>query len=398
LFQAINSAIEIRGYVSPMNILTVRSTLPDMGPGTQPLIIASEMRRRGHSVWFATSGGAYTDTVLAAGFEVSIIPELAPDKHSLFAVIRAILMLRKLIIMNRPDVIHGHNATATICAVIAGILLGRRIPAVTSVRGVEERETHQWRNKIWKLTPGILLGVCEKTRERLRGFGVSDGKIRVTYNGVDLNRFLPATSGEVGEREKLGLVGKIVVASTGTMTGPAYFDGPAKGQHNLVKAVGLLKDKHPDLAVLLIGDGPNRIKVEEAARNAGIEERVIFVGRRFDIPELLAATDIYCLASIYGEFFPNSIIEAMSMNLPWIGSDIAGLSELTADNEAGWVSPPGDVEALASNLDRLAGDPELRRKRGQRSREEVEAKLTIEKVCDRILEAYQAAGLPNHKA
>lgn len=377
-----------------MHILTVRSTLPDMGPGTQPLVIAREMRRRGHSVTFATSGGFYLETVRAEGFPVHIIPELAPDKHRPLAVLKAIMKLRSLIAAEPPDVIHGHNAAATILAVAAGRLVGRRLPAVTSVRGVEERSTHQWRNGIWKRTPGLLLGVCEKTREQLLGFGVPDEKIRVTYNGVELDRFQPDSVDGGAERAKLGLTGKIVVGTTGAMTGPTELDGPGKGQHNLVKAVGLLKDRHPDLAVLLVGDGHNCWQVRAAARESGIEERVVFAGRRFDVPEMLSAMDIYCLASIYGEFFPNSIIEAMSMGLPWIGSDIAGLSELTARGEAGWVSPVGDVNALAANLDRLVSDPDLRATRGVRARAEVEQQLSIEKVCDRILATYVDAGMP----
>jgi glycosyltransferase involved in cell wall biosynthesis len=364
-----------------------------MGPGTQPLVIAREMRRRGHSVSFSTSGGAYTDTVRASDFPVHIIPELSPSKHNPFAITKAIFKLRRIIRDENPDVIHGHNAAATICANIAAHLAGRRLPCVTSVRGVEERNTHQWRNQIWKRTPGILLGVAEKTRERLLSFGVPADRIRVTFNGVELERFQPEKVNGAEEREKLGLTGKIVVGTTGAMTGPTELAGPSKGQHNLVKAVGLLKEKHPNLAVLLVGDGHNRRKVEQAAREAGVIDRVVFAGRRFDVPEMLSAMDIYCLASIYGEFFPNSIVEAMAMGLPWIGSDIAGLSELTANGEAGWVSPIDDVETLSTNLDKLVSDESLRKSRGARAKREVIDNLTIEKVCDRIIDAYNHAGL-----
>lgn len=374
-----------------MHILTVRSTLPDMGPGTQPLVIAREMRRRGHTVSFATSGGAYTDVVISEDFTVHFIPELAPEMHRPFSIAKAIKRLAHIIRAERPNIIHGHNAAATICAYLAGCSVGRRLPCVTSVRGVEERDTHQWRNGIWKRTPGVLLGVCENTRERLLSFGVPHDKIRVTYNGVELDRFRKdAVHGPV-ERAKLGLTGKIVVGTTGAMTGPVHLDGPGKGQHNLIMAVALLKDKHPNLTALLIGDGPCRYKVEEIAKKVGVYDRVVFAGRRFDIPEMLSAMDVYCLASIYGEFFPNSIVEAMAMGLPWIGSDIAGLAELTAEGKAGWVTPIGDVEALAVNLDRLISDPNLRIERGRAALEEVTKRLTVEKVCDRIVSAYALA-------
>ncbi|MGL5840120.1 MAG: glycosyltransferase [Sphingorhabdus sp.] len=376
-----------------MKILTVRSSLPDMGPGTQPLTIAKMMRERGHETVFATAGGVYMPNVIEAGFSVEQISELAPDKHNPFAIGMALKKLAGLIARERPDVIHGHNAAATICANFASRLAGRRLPSVTSVRGVEERTSHQWRNGIWKRTPGILLGVCEKTRERLLSFGCPSEKILVTYNGINPELFDPDKSVERNAlREEFGLAGKLVVGSTGAMTGPDELGGPGKGQHILVRAAARLKGEFPDLCVLLVGDGPGRAKVERIVAECGMQDRVVFAGQRFDVPRLLSAMDIYCLASIYGEFFPNSIVEAMCMRLPWIGSDIAGLSELTANNEAGWVSPPGDVKALAANLRLLAVDAQLREQRGRRGRREVLDRFTINAVGDRILKGYELAG------
>lgn len=375
-----------------MHILMVRSILTESGPGTQPLVIARQMRERGHHVTFVTSGGVYVQAVRDAGFPVHIVPQLAPNRHQPWSIAIAIRRLTAIIRQARPDVIHGHNAAATMCAHIAARLGGEKIPCVTSVRGVEERDTHQWRNRIWKHLPGILMGVCERTRERLIGFGVPATKTCVTYNGVDLARFDPGRVSSERNRRELGLEGRIVVGTTGAMVPHSEVNGPTKGQHNLVKAVAALRDRHPELSVLLVGDGPARPCVEEVVRETGMEGRVIFAGRRFDIPEMLSAMDIYCQPSIFGEFFPNAIIEAMAMGKPWIGSDIAGLKELTAGDSAGWVSPPGDVDALAANLDRLAGDAELRASRGRAARKHVQAELTIEKVVDRILGAYRAAG------
>lgn len=375
-----------------MKILTVRSTLPDMGPGTQPLTIARHMRERGHETVFATAGGPYMPVVRDAGFEVVVVPELAPDKHQPTSIVRAVLALAAVIRRERPDVIHGHNAAATICARIAGFLAGRTIPCATSVRGVEERDSHQWRNGVWKRTPGILLGVCEKTRQRLLSFGCSPEKIVVTYNGIDPSRFDPSANDGATARAEFGLEGKVVVGTTGAMTGPEDLDGPGKGQHVLVKAVARLREQYPDLHVLLVGDGPARGKVEQVVRDLKMDDRVVFAGMRFDVPRLLGAMDIYALPSTHGEFFPNSIIEAMCMGLPWVGSDIAGLSELTANGEAGQVTPPWDVDALAASLSPLVGSPELRAARGARGRREVEERFTIDKVTDRILSGYRAAG------
>jgi glycosyltransferase involved in cell wall biosynthesis len=375
-----------------MKILTVRSTLPDMGPGTQPLTIARDMRRRGHDTVFVSSGGSYVPVVEEAGFRVELIPELSPYRHDPVSVARAIANLARIIRRERPDVVHGHNAAATVCAYLAGLLAGQRLPCVTSVRGVEERDSHQWRNRVWKRTPGILFGVCEKTRQRLLSFGCPPNKIVVTYNGIDLTRFDPTKYDGAKVRRDFGLEGKIVVGTIGAMTGPEELNGPGKGQHNLVKAAALLKEEFPNLRVLLVGDGPLRPKVEQAVVDSGMEDFVVFAGRRFDAPEMLSAMDIYALPSIHGEFFPNSIVEAMSFGLPWVGSDIAGLGELTADGEAGWVVPPGDVAALAERLRPLLADGSLRRERGHRGRREIESRFTIEHVTERIIDGYRAAG------
>lgn len=375
-----------------MHVLTVRSLLADNGPGTQSLTIARELTKRGHEVTFATSGGAYAPTVEDAGYDVHVIPELAYDRHTPLDLTRAVWALSRIVKANRPSVIHGHNAAATACAYLAGLTNGWRLPCVTSVRGVEERESHAWRNRIWKHLPGKLLAVCEKTKERLLSFGVPDEKIIVTYNGVEASRFDPSRiDGELA-RESLGIDGKLVVGTTGAMVGPNWLDGPSKGQHILVQAIANLKDEHPDLVALLVGDGPRRKDVERTAQDLGVAERIIFAGRRFDVPQMLSAMDIYALPSIWGEFFPNSIIEAMCMGKPWIGSDIAGLSELTANDEAGWVSAPGDVQALTKNLGILASDAALRQSRGEKARSEALSRFTIEKVVDRIIGAYEEAG------
>ncbi len=371
-----------------MNILTVRSYLSDMGPGTQPLTIAKELVRRGHRVLFASSGGAFTPEIRKAGFHVEIIPTLAHDKHDPISTFINIAKLSRLIRAENIDVTHGHNAAATICAWLGAQVAGRHPCCVTSVRGVEERSSHNWRNQIFRFVPGRLLAVCENGKRRLTEFGVPAKRIQVTYNGVDTTIFDPTRVAGSKRRQEFGLENCLVVGCVGALVGDASWGGPGKGQHLLVQAVARLRAKHPTLRALIVGDGPMRKFTEDLARDLGIGDRIVFAGRRFDVPELLAAMDIYCLASTYGEFFPNSIVEAMAMAKPWVGSDIAGLSELTANGAAGWTFPIGNIDALVEKLDVLLSNPEMRQERGLRARREVMAKFTVQLVVDRIERAY----------
>ena len=375
-----------------MHVLMVRSALVDMGPGTQPLALALELRRRGHRVSFATGGGVFIPEVEKQRFRVFVVPSLAPDRHDVRSLVEGVFALRRVIRSEKIDVVHGHNAAATMYGWLGGVLAGRHLPAATSVRGVEERATHQRRNRIWRLLPGSLIAVCEKGRERLVSFGVPNERILVSYNGVDLSKFDPDSADRATVRTELGLKDEIVVATVGAMVGSVDWEGPSKGQHLLVQALALLQDRLPSLRVLLVGDGDMRSYVEETARRLNVADKVLFVGRRFDAPRMLAAADIYCLPSVAGEFFPNSIVEAMAMGKPWVGSDIAGLSELTAEGGAGLLVPVGDVDGLAQRLHTLATDERLREEMGRRARAEVEQRFTIVRVVDRVLAAYANAG------
>ena len=281
-----------------MHILMVRSALVDMGPGTQPLALARELRKRGHRVTFATSGGVVTPQVEDEGFTVHLVPELAADRHDPVSVLRAIVALARIVRRERIDLIHGHNGAATLCAWSGGLLTGKLLRAVTSIRGVEERESHQYRNRIWRYLPGKLLAVCENGRDRLLAYGVPPSRILVTYNGVDLARFDPSQHDRNAVRAELELEGAIVIGCTGAMVGEPEWGGPGKGQHLLVAALARLHERYPNVRVLLIGDGPMRPAVEQAAEQLGVAEKVIFVGRRFDVPRLLSCVDLSCLPSI----------------------------------------------------------------------------------------------------
>lgn len=325
------------------------------------------------------------------GFLVDIVESLSVSKRDPLSAIRCVVAVGTLLRRYGIDVIHGHNAAATMCAYLGARLNGLKVSCVTSVRGVEERESHRYRNIIWRLLPGILLAVCENGQQRLFGYGVDPQRVKVTYNGVDLSRFEPTKWDQWSVRREFGLSDEVVVGTVGVMVGDESWSGPSKGQHILVQALAKLKDSFPSLRVLFVGDGPMRDRVETLAKELRVSHRVLFAGQRFDIPRLLSAVDIYCLPSIKGEFFPNSILEAMAMGKPWVGSNIAGLSELTANDLAGWVVPIGDVDALADAIAKLASDSCLRQQRGRIARLEVEQKFSIEKVVDRILAAYGAA-------
>lgn len=141
-----------------------------------------------------------------------------------------------------------------------------------------------------------------------------------------------------------------------------------KGHHDMIAALAQLRDL-PSWKYWIVG-GPQRPsdqqylrELEHAVHRLGLTDRVRFIGERTDVPVLLRAADMYCQPNVRPEAFGISLVEALAARLPVVTSGIGGACEIV-DETCGVLTPPGDVEALALALKRVASDPELRARLG----------------------------------
>ena len=169
-------------------------------------------------------------------------------------------------------------------------------------------------------------------------------KVEVLYNAVDVER--TAVAPPPGLREQLGGSGTRPLVLT-----PARLNAQ-KGHDTLLGAVAEV----PEALFLLAGDGPERERLEALASELGVGDRVRFLGRREDIPQLLAACDVFALPSLY-EGSSLAVLEAMAAGIPIVSSAIGGTDELIDDGRSGMLVPPGDAAALAVALRRVLGGP-----------------------------------------
>ena len=112
----------------------------------------------------------------------------------------------------------------------------------------------------------------------------------------------------------------------------------------------------PQCDLLLVGEGPLRAKIERACRRLGISERVRFAGRRADLPEILAASDLLVLPSAW-EGMPNVVLEAMAAGLPVVATDVEGVRELLGSAAHQQIVPYGDGKTLADRIVELITNP-----------------------------------------
>ena len=288
--------------------------------------------------------------------------------------------LVRLLRRERPAVFHAHMSSPVACkwGLTAAVLA--RVPAVlgsVQVGAYEPDRSSYWQLRALARGVDRYLAVSgEIAAELVEDLGWPAEKVEVVYNAVDVER--AAVPAPPGLREQLG----------GSETRPLVLT-PArlnaqKGHDALLEAVAEV----PGALFLLAGDGPERERLEGRATELGVAERVRFLGRREDVPQLLGACDVFCLPSLY-EGSSLAVLEAMAAGIPIVSSAIGGTEELIEDGRSGLLVPPGDAPALAAALRRLLDDPRLREELAERARERVDSGLRREQNAERAASVYR---------
>ena len=199
----------------------------------------------------------------------------------------------------------------------------------------------------------------------------------VIWNGEDLQLFRP---GPTGGREQLGIRAEECVVTC--VAGLA----PHKDHVTLIRAFGLVLAHHPEARLVLVGEGDERDRLRECARSLG--DRVIFLGGRRDVPEILRWSDIYAQTSTT-EGFSNSILQAMATGLPVVATRVGGNPELVTS--CGLLVPAGDPGATSHALAQLMGDRGLRHRFGHAARLWVERHASLESMTTLYADAFGRA-------
>lgn len=216
-----------------------------------------------------------------------------------------------------PDLIHSFLFIDNIIARVAGVLCSGRV--ITGVRCVPD-ERSAVRSILDRATVSLSDVIVSNSRagaEFAENHGAPADAVEVINNGRDIASFGNAQSA----RPRLGLDDDdVVVGTVGRLL-------ERKGQFDLLDAWVTIRDRYPDATLLLVGDGPDREALEDHARELDVADSVRFLGTRQDVPELLAAMDVFAFPSHF-EGLPGALIEAMASGLPIVATPVDGNGEL----------------------------------------------------------------------
>ena len=292
----------------------------------------------------ALSGGSAVRKLQRHGFDVTVIDD--PDDAA------AVRDLTAHLALVRPDVIHTHMYRADIIGTKAAMALeaiGHRRPYVVStvhssrIRSAEDREL------IRQLTPQMdqLIAVSRSIARKIADEHRTGAPVRLIYNGVDLQRY--DHQGPSPIRDEFGLEpGSRIVGVVARLE-------PEKGHQTLIEAWPHVLRTCPDAYLLIVGEGSRRDFLEQWAAAHRVAHRVIFTGRRDDVPAVTAGFDVAVLPS-WREAQGLSILEAMALSRPVVASDVGGIPEMIEDGVTGLLVQHDNPVALAAAIVRLLTD------------------------------------------
>ncbi len=227
-----------------------------------------------------------------------------------------------------------------------------------------------------------VVAISHEIRQDLIGLGVPGSKIVEIPNGVDTNVFVPLPpKDKARKRGELGIRGDPVGIYVGRLS-------RVKAVDVLLRAWSRAFPGHRRAQLVILGDGPERGRLESLADELGIAGSVVMPGFVDNVSDYLMASDFFVLPS-RSEGHPVALLEAMACGLAVVGSDTGGIADVVDEGRDGYLVPVADVDALSSVICDLVGDSALRRKLGAAAREKAVSRYSIERTGRRYCELYR---------
>lgn len=285
-----------------------------------------------------------------------------------------------LFIVNQPVL----QFWGTWCGILAGVPV--RISAIRSTGKVNRiqrrlwinRLTYPWTAKVTALSRMHKAYLIEKEK-------IDPGKIEIITNGVDLERFHRGRGTELsGLRDLLGVSQKTPLVTIVAML------RPEKGHETFLRAAAQVRGKAPETHFVIVGEGPEKPKLEKLTGELSLGSQVHFLGARNDIPDILAQSDVCVLSSHpVVETVSNAVLEYMASAKPVVSTRVGSLPEMVDEGETGFLVPAGDPEAMAQRILQLIKSPLLAAQMGRAGRRKVETHYSVEQMVRKTEDLFE---------
>jgi glycosyltransferase involved in cell wall biosynthesis len=286
------------------------------------------------------------------------------------------------------DVIHTHNTEPFVEGSLGGLLARVRTLVHTDhARPFPDKRRYMLAEWLMSQFAWKVVGVSDHTTSNLRRYEkIPSSKLVTIVNGIEGDRYdravdRPAVRRELGipaDAPVLGFASRLV---------------EQKGLVHLLDALPAVRAAHPDVLLLVAGEGDQREMLESEVRDRGLVDVVRFLGVRLDIPSLLKVFDLHVLPSLW-EGLPMIILESMAAGCPTVATSVGGVPTALQDGHTGRLVPPRDPHALAGAINDLLGDEARRRTLGEAARRTFDQRFTADIMARRYEALYLRQPLP----
>lgn len=340
-------------------------------------------RDSGPYIGFLKEKGIEARTLMIRRRSIILLP------FFVFDIMRMLYGLLNLAKSRKVDIIHGHLPDSSMLAVLMGVILKK--PSVITIHSSNIMPFNRqapFRNRLRTSVirfafrkANVLIAVGDDVRKGQKKLLGNDIPITTIFNSIDYEKFAKQRNG--GEiRKKMSIPQEsLVITCVGRLV-------VMKGHSYLLKAVAQLKKKFPSICLLLVGDGPLLPDLREEIERMGLDGVVRLLGRRSDIPEILAASDLFVLPSFH-EGIPLVVLEAMASQKPVVATNVQGTREIVSNGVDGFLVEPKNHIPLAERIDKLLSNPDLSSKMGQKGREKVERYFRLGKMVEKVEDIYK---------
>lgn len=354
-----------------MRVMQIVSGVEIDGAVTQCLLLARELARRGHEVTLVCRPGAWIGEQLD-GAPIAVVRS-GLDRWPLHELRRIAGVVRE----RRIDVVHTHMSRAHSFGVLLRWWSGIACVATAHNRNIQLH---------WMFNDAVIANSDATRRYQQTRNLVRAARIDTIHGFVDAAGIAAGGGARDAMRARLGVAPEAALVGTiGTVI-------PRKGIEHLVRAWPRVLAVVPHARLLVVGDEPGTHagELRRTAQRLGVAAAIIWAGRRTDIPDVLAALDLFVLASIE-EPLGLVVIEAMAAALPVVATAVGGVPESVVDGETGLLVRGGDPDALAAAIVSLLRDPERRRRFGAAGRQRVLERFVAETQVPKIEAALERA-------
>ena len=359
-----------------MNILYLTNHLNIGGITSYALTLAGGIKKRGHNVYIASSGGELVSRFITAGVEYIPIPIKTKSEIS-YKVFISKFKLLKIIKDKNIDIIHANTRVTQVLSFLLRRSSGK--PYIWTCHGFFKKRFFRkafpcWGNK--------AIAISESVKEHLiKDFALSEKDIRVIHNGIDLSKFqIPNSKFQMQAKRRMGL-------GEGPAIGIIARLSEEKGHAYLIKAMQEVIARAPDAQLLIVGEGRMGKELAGLVKETGLEKNIFFVPAVMDSQQALSAMDLFVLPSVK-EGLGLALMEAMACGLSVIGSDVGGIKSLIRDGHNGLLVRPADIPGLSRAILELLQNPVRAISLGTNARAFINDNFSQEKMVSETEEVY----------